>query len=655
MYLLRSFNSPLACAFGSRPMVLTFAMYLACVVVLAATVAAVCRLARYLRVPAVITGCTVSGFLLYAAMVIPGALGLLTPIPVLLTFIGVSGLVRWAAAWRSISSARDTSVSAVAFVADWRGWHLVMLALGTLAIAPLLSFFAAAPLLIVSRGWPLAWDTVSYHLPSLVEYLQQCSLWIVDEPYQSYSFGFELIGGFPAVFAPSHSGFMVAHVYAVIFVVAAIVGLANCVAGGASRVDSDVPLQFVPLMSLAVWCLIFHEELWAIGKNDIFQAACILSMFGLLLADSAEGAYLRRLLAGGALALAIATKPTSFAYVPIFVVLCFRELRSSVPRISPRTFRCAVTVLLVVSAGGFFYIRNLAMLGNIVDSRLVAVSMQTSLIANLSNPRLYASKIEVCLLLLASCLPLSLYFLRVLPRTPWIESNRFVLLAFHMTGLAAIVITPWFVLQPDAMSPLRWEFRLAMPFFTFSAIVCSLAMGQRLRKSTHLLRLPHGLPVLAAALLAFLPWWWHDRTPRGLPGFDNAEGRPRTGIYRWVQQIHDPIRIYAAGLFPYGLYGAGWANRLVYDLSSAKVAGDEGRQRIKSILGSFRPDVVVIAADAFSPGPFRPKPAIVDWLRQQGELVEVYCDATASAFEVLRGTSRLPVDMAACRVQSTRP
>jgi hypothetical protein len=190
---------------------------------------------------------------------------------------------------------------------------------------------------------------------------------------------------------------------------------------------------------------------------------------------------------------------------------------------------------------------------------------------------------------------------------------------------------------------------LAMPFFSFVAIACSVAMIRwldTLHGRVHV----NGVPLLLLVVsLAFLPWWWHDRTPRGLPGFERVHGQPETGIYRWVQRLDEPVRIYSAGVFPYGLYGAGWANRLVYDLSSAGLDTDAGRLRILSILETFRPDLIVIAADPFTPSAAWSKPSIVAWLRQQPEVVEVYCDETVSAFEVLRGRRHLPPDLAACR------
>ena len=195
------------------------------------------------------------------------------------------------------------------------------------------------------------------------------------------------------------------------------------------------------LLSLGLWSLLFRAQLWAVGKNDIFQAACVLAMFELLVhaADDVAGAFrLRVFLASASLALATVTKPTRFAYAPIFVGLCFRRLRSRGGPVGAPALHSAVIMLVTLLVGSFFYVRNLAVFGSIVNPEILMESVHTSIVDNLKNPRLYTVGVDAVIVLFAACAPLLLYALRLRHSA----ESVFALLTFHVTGLTAFLVTP---------------------------------------------------------------------------------------------------------------------------------------------------------------------------------------------------------------------
>jgi hypothetical protein len=471
---------------------------------------------------------------------------------------------------------------------------------------------------------------VSYHLPGVVGFLQACSLWRIDFPLQSYSFGLELIGGYPAAFFPSQWGFVVAHGYTIVFMVVAIL-LVLDVTARTVGVTADRTRILACILSIAFWCLLFREQLWAIGKNDIFMAACLFAMFGLLLEDIDNAASnLRRqnavlFVASSAMALAVATKPPSLAYTPLYAGLVFKHLRSRTSRSQLIVaLQCSLMLGAVLAVRGFFYIRDLLAFGSIVHPDIAPYVFITSIWMNLLNPQIYAATQDATTFVVAALSITLLAALRPYQATGLRPTfGLLALIMFHLIGLAAFVKSPWIVLTGEYYAK-TWHLRVGMAFFVFAGILWSIAItrwieGWRARVS---------LGALVAAgmilVLSFLPWWWSDRTARGLPGYEQRKGLPTTEVYRWIQKSEAPLRIIASGLFPYGLYGTHWANRVV----------EVGPDEILSTIEAFRPDLIVVGVHPLESKPR--KPSITAWLRREPLLREVYCDETASVFEVLR-------------------
>ena len=129
---------------------------------------------------------------------------------------------------------------------------------------------------------------------------------------------------------------------------------------------------------------------------------------------------------------------------------------------------------------------------------------------------------------------------------------------------------------------------------------------------------------------------------------EQIKGLPSTGVYNWVQSQTSPLRIYSAGLRPYGLYGPNWSNTLFYDLHSTTLTPvNAGKNRISAIVVRFKPDLIIVSVDPHI-GAGSEKPAIVDWIRTQPSCFEqVFSDQTVSVFRVKAGagdklTDQLP-------------
>jgi hypothetical protein len=608
--------------------------------------------ARAAGLPAVTSACVVTGALVYMSMLIPGVIGALRGPAVFATLITLSAALLAALRHRGEGTPIPPRLPWIERqVPEEPSAYRLALVVGGIGCVPILHFFATAPSMMLSRGWPLAWDAVSYHLPGFVDYLQDCSLWSVDVPFQSYSFGFELLGGFPATFFASHWGFVVAHCYAVVFVIAALLALVGRLV---RRLEdwTDLTVVLASVVTVALWCIVFGGQLWEVGKNDIFVAACILAMLALLLEPASDDNLRRRQLipslATAAMVLAVASKPTAIAFVPIYAVLLLPHVtRGSRASRLRDALRCLALVGVVGLGGGFFYVRNILKFGSMTDPALVPVAIRTSIAGNLENPRLYRLTWDsaIFLLAIASVAVLGL---------PWLRSLRLRLpvLGIWFTGLAAFLVTPWVVFQTEGV----WHLRLGMVFFTIAAATCAIAIARWVERVR---RVPSRTVTVVVSLIAlsFLPWWWSDPTPRGLPGFERSRRPPpSTGIYRWIQGLQRPHRIYAAGLFPYGLYGMRWTNRVVYDLSTSRLDGTrgDGTQRILSVIETFKPDLIVVALDAFRP--YVDEKPQISWLRRQPFLIEVYCDHTASAFAVVHDeTSKRAWKAAECRTVARGP
>jgi hypothetical protein len=188
-----------------------------------------------------------------------------------------------------------------------------------------------------------------------------------------------------------------------------------------------------------------------------------------------------------------------------------------------------------------------------------------------------------------------------------------------------------------------WDIRLGMPALVSAAVIYTATLGMLAhaarRARSDVKRLAAVAIVFAAALA--LPVHWQRHTPAGLPGYERMEGVPPTAAYRWVRAQTQPLRVYAAGLRPYGLVGRDWQNVVFGDLHSEGLADTPASQaRLAAVVIRFQPDVVLVSVDPHWYAASKTKPAIVNWLgRTTNCFEEVYSDDGASVFRVRPGAA----------------
>lgn len=609
--------------------------------------ARVVRYARSRRMPPHLTAGVVVAAIVYCSCVIPGMFALLfTPVIYALCVAICVGCLLLIPATRDVPISSEPTLSGlVAFRLTVPQW--ILTGIGLLAVTPLLSHLrwsVIAATLNPNAG--TKWDTVSYHLPGFIEFWQNHSLWSMEGQFQSYSFGFELIGNFLSHPFHTHWGLVLADVFAVFLLLAAILFVVRTLTEGLQAGADRLEDRWIPvaILAIGIWATVHTDSLGNVGKNDIFVTGCLVAALGFLLqmasctACGHPNARFGKIMSSIALGLACAVKPTAMAFVPFFA-LAIGLLGARQGRADHRwrvfIFSAATVVMISLAMGGFWLARNLLVFGAIspLDS-----SWRLSLIANIHNPALYEIKRGSILFAagVSAVIP-GLYLLFVSRRNPCATLPLVLVMIFHVVACAAFAITPHAIFHHDLQTSM-WKLRLGMPLFVSAALIYSLTISHvfgGLSRLTQRTQCILGLSMLGAILLV-IPLYWRIVPPTGSAPYEVIRGLPRTGIYDWVKKQPSPLRIYSAGLRPYGLYGPQWKNTLRCDLLCHKIEPLScGIERITSVVAEFRPDLVIISVD---PEPYSDleKPDVVEWLKQQSACFkEVYTDRVVTAFRVM--------------------
>ncbi len=634
------------------------AIYFVTVSLLCLTAGRAAFVAHSLGIPPLLASGVVTATIVYGSSLLPGALGVFHSSTIYAVATATCLALLFAFAKRSPTQPRQAgslhpSLPA-ARLGDSPTWaDAVVGAIGLVGVTPLFIVLWQLPAALIHPESPLAWDTVSYHLPGFIEFWQHHSLWSMEGPYQSYSFAFELIGNFLSHPFFAHWGLRLAHAFAIALLVAAMATIGKQMAGtDRSPKGTSWTRRSATLFAVGFWASIFPTELIQIGKNDVFMTAGLVAALAFTLqvgqADRDGNARNRLLvvLAALALGLAVGTKPSALAFVPFFAGAA-ALLHSGGSGLDRASIRRAITarpnalpaMVMVVSIslllGGFWLARNVLMLGQLSP---IKGAWRTTLAANLGRPSLYDLNPSSTLFLvgLLAIVPASL-LARSSRRSGASATPLRLLLGFHLVACAAFALTPHVVAR-QGLSTSAWQLRLGMPLFVSAGIIYGFmlialsASFTRLRRSTQAV-----LASLALlALLAVWPYRWRAIHVPDAAAHLRVKGLPATQAYDWIARQEPPLRIYAAGLRPYGLYGPGWQNTLFYDLHSTAMADIEaGVARIAVVANEFRPDLIAISVDPhpYTGGPA--KPITVQWMQQRPALFEeVFSDETVSIFRV---------------------
>ncbi len=628
-------------------------------------------LAKKYNLPRLLSALLWASFVIFLGSLVAGAIGWYAPIPVALAIVSTS-MVSMFTLWKTASVVPEFPRLQLDLAALRSGpWTLATKAISVVALLlmyPYAVCFAKLFALLFSPSAELGWDTVSYHLPALIEFIQAHSFWTFEGPYQSYSFGFELIYGLSILFCHSHWGVIIGHALSVLLMLLSTAYVTTLLLDTLHGCGIEkINRLMVHLVVQAIWAgLIFSTSLGGVGNNDVFEAAMLVSAFGYFLDFAKRGrenvgaANALLSLGGMSLILALATKSPSLLFVPLFALMASTEksenrfgLKLSIPQI----MRVAPLFALMLLIGTFFLWHNISRFGGICDPDL-AIGFRDTLLHHLRDARLLVPT-QGSVMFFASALSLvfiwSLWKLCAKCASAFGAAPFLSLAALYISGAAAFSYTP-FGVTPDydvnVLTRLFFQDRKAMVMYMATALSLALSLGVLCAKNTRVPAYPSAsasklvtavspqlVAILLACFLAFVPainWWWHRDWPVGLEGYETVKGLPQTNIYRWVQKLDTGKRIYSSGLRPYGLLGRDYDNRLFYDLHS-HILKIEREGRLLSVLDQFHPDLVLISVDphAYTGGP--QKPDLVEWMKQQPCFTQVYEDETVTGFSVNDG------------------
>lgn len=629
-------------------------------------------LAEKYKLPRLLSALLWSSFIIFFGSLIPGAIGCYAPIPVAFAIVSTS-LVSILTLKKTANVLPQFPCLPIDLAALKAGpWNLqtkVISLVALLLMYPYVQCFANLATLLFSPKAELGWDAVSYHLPALIEFIQAHSFWTFEGPYQSYSFGFELIYGLSILFCHSHWSVVIGHGLSLTLMLLSTAYVTTLLLNTLSECGIEkINRVMVHLMVQAIWAgLIFPTSLAGVGNNDVFEAAVLIAAFGYFLDFARHGREQigdrNFLICLGSMSfvLAIATKSPALVFTPLLALMASTEKsenRLGLKLSVSQTLRAIPLFAGILLVGTFFLWHNISKFGGICDPEL-ACGFRDTLLHHLRDPRLFVPT-KNSVMFFASVISLGFF------ATLWKLSNKRLdafaaspflwLTALYISGAGAFSYTP-FGVTPDYdvnnLTRLFFQDRKAMVMYMATALSLALSIGVLSAKfarvpdssgndesvNASFVVSPRFVAVLLGCFFAFVPainWWWHRDWPIGLAGYETVKGLPETGIYRWVQKLDTGKRIYSAGLRPYGLVGRDYDNRLFYDLHS-HVLKIEREGRILSVLDQFHPDLIIISVDphAYTGGP--QKPDLVDWMKQQKCFTQVYEDETVTGFRVNDG------------------
>ncbi len=465
----------------------------------------------------------------------------------------------------------------------------------TLAAATVL---AIALLLRVTARVVTEHDSLGYHLPALARWVHAGALLPLERTDQigRYPYGWELLGALVVV--PLRDDLLVClpNLAAWLILGLAIHTVARSL--GAARLHAMAG-------ALAVLALPVARE--QVGTMHVDLALAAFVMAGVRFALARDGAMMLV-----ALGLATAVK-TSGALYGVLVVAVFVLAPRGARMPLRRTRAIVVAVVLALSAGGYWYLRNAAATGNPLGLVRVAVGGVTVLpgtlepsairrttLAALFEPRRLAhwaivARIAWKALGVPGCL-LVVGSLGLLRRTPGQPARVALLLAFFAACVAAYVFTPFsgdngahgWHLTPWAQEGVRYALpglaglgvlaavgatRIAAPAIVAGAVVVvSLTAADAYTPAAVIVvalcavtvrgRRPLGVILAATALLASVVvgssvlrrWRADDRLRRYGPIVERLDDQLPAGA----------AVAHVTTAFSYPLYGAGFEHRVLY-------------------------------------------------------------------------------------------
>lgn len=585
--------------------------------------------------------------LIYLSALLPGVMGLLTATNSYILFLLLAaGVLYWlktaslSQVCRGIRPASQSSMSAPSSL-DW-----ALIVFGVALCAPLLVYLKGLPMAFMDPNPVLGWDVVSYHLPGVIEFYQNKTLWSLSGPYQSYSFGYELIGNYFSQDFYNSWGLMLVHLMTLVLVISVIVSAVK-ILFLSSEVEKTTCL--VPsILAIGLWATLAINSFGATGKNDIFMGVTVLAALVFLLFLCADNSaskpktHVFILLIGLSLGLSISAKPSAIAYLAYFWLATIWVFMQQKRGLKDGIGYASVVIIIALLIGGFWLTRNLLIFGRL--SPVLDSGWQSSILANLMNKDMYRAVALYPAFVLATIAWIPAFFMAL--RFNGEHNGR---LAWYLIGSFHLMACLVFVITPFAYQGGGFEIRLGMPLLLVAAIIYGSLIPLAIQRLLAIRYSKWAICIFIFILMFVIPSYWSTKKQSNLFGYDQVFAPPkpqqvlRTNVYTWVQGLKEPQRIYSAGLRPYGLYGRNWSNVLFYDLhSSTLVAGLDGKKRIAAIVDQFGPDLILISLAPHANSPLGIQPEVLTWMQARKDLFsEDYSDDIVRGYRLKPGAKEI--------------
>jgi hypothetical protein len=472
---------------------------------------------------------------------------------------------------------------------------------------------------------PLPWDVVEYHFPHLINAIQSGSLWTTI--WAHYPMGCEMFHSWGFTFLRNDALLYSTHFFfCILFIIFSCFVLRtlcfkdpNAICG--SEIISYLILIILLLIFPPLWDMQFNQ----IGKNDIamsaFAMAALYFFLKYMTLKLANESFCQNLLLLGiALGIMSGIKPQGILYSIFFLGLLVKDaFFKKLP-----WYSVGLVCLFILLIAGFWYLRPLIMLGTIPPSGLdrsiiFNINKGVSLFLTGRENIIFSSSIVYCIIMgviwknkdakmkvanytLAGSIVI--FFL-----TPFSNLNGYMQLRLSPATIPLVIIIAIATflhlivrgseeIKVDQFGkPIPWAYRrgallagfsfgftslvmVAIPFWepmkdksrwvwTLDALimVCMLAVfiyiynSVKAQKNLQLIISKSLIYAIIFIVVVFSIFFQeiHYKSSGDLPGYNEG-----TSVYRWVYQNIRGKTICLFGLRPYGLYGKGLTNKVIY-------------------------------------------------------------------------------------------
>lgn len=444
---------------------------------------------------------------------------------------------------------------------------------------------------------PLSWDVVTYHLPSAVTYLQSMGLWKLGNTFSQYPGGNELINLWSLI--PLKQDGALGLTSLILNLGTLLVAL--LILRDLKRWKYGLSLYCTFLFFLLIYLSINDTQVifFDIGRNDVTLAFWVLigswAWIRSIKSRRASFRYPYLFWSGVSFGCALGIKPNAVYYVTgIFIITVYNLITNYAVRITTKgylklCYRLILTWLLPIAIiSGFWYLRNLYLLGSLFEDDVVKSGVNLSISRNLFNLEIY--KAPNGRLLLFSIL-ITLSFIILFFNNRLRNTSLKHLVQINVIGFIAWILTPYsagyyagevIYFHPQLRHGLVYIITVIILIIYFSITFMNILFNKKFRSllviidnffnhfhinSQYTNKINHLFisSIAAICMTLLLIQLLNYSPPRGLPGFSGILFYPsnyQSRIYEWVQENIENKKILNVGLRSYGLVNFPFSNEV---------------------------------------------------------------------------------------------